>query len=127
MLNEILSALVAVATLQNLLIMIAGIWGGVIVGAIPGMTGTMAVTLALPFTFYMDPVPSILLLVALYKGSTYGGSVSAILIKTPATVVSAKSISMKNSGGPMCSASTASGAAKKISDRFEMKSPVTEE
>ena len=34
MLNEILSALVAVATLQNLLIMVAGIWGGVIVGAI---------------------------------------------------------------------------------------------
>ena len=89
MLNEILSALVAVATLQNLLIMIAGIWGGVIVGAIPGMTGTMAVTLALPFTFYMDPVPSILLLVALYKGSTYGGSVSAILIKTPGTASAA--------------------------------------
>ena len=89
MLNEILSALVAVATLQNLLIMVAGIWGGVIVGAIPGMTGTMAVTLALPFTFYMDPVPSILLLVALYKGSTYGGSVSAILIKTPGTASAA--------------------------------------
>ena len=89
MLNDILLALYAVATVQNLLIMIAGIWGGVIVGAIPGMTGTMAVTLALPFTFYMDPVPSILLLVALYKGSTYGGSVSAILIKTPGTASAA--------------------------------------
>ena len=53
------------------------------------MTGTMAVTLALPFTFYMEPVPSILLLVALYKGSTYGGSVSAILIKTPGTASAA--------------------------------------
>ena len=53
--------------------------------------------------------------------------ISSELPETPATVVSAKSISMKNSGGPMCSASTASGAAKKISDRFEMKSPVTEE
>ena len=63
MLNDVLSALSAVATLQNFLIMTAGIWGGVIVGAIPGMTGTMAVTLALPFTFYMAPVPSILLLV----------------------------------------------------------------
>jgi putative tricarboxylic transport membrane protein len=89
MLHEILSALSEVATFQNLLIMIAGIWGGVIVGAIPGMTGTMAVTLALPFTFYMQPVPSILLLVALYKGSTYGGSVSAILIKTPGTASAA--------------------------------------
>ncbi|MFX0543339.1 tripartite tricarboxylate transporter permease [Roseovarius sp. S4756] len=89
MLNEILQALQAVATLQNFLIMAAGIWGGVIIGAIPGMTGTMAVTLALPFTFYMQPVPSILLLVALYKGSTYGGSVSAILIKTPGTASAA--------------------------------------
>nr|WP_274837843.1 tripartite tricarboxylate transporter permease [Phaeobacter gallaeciensis] len=87
--NDILIALQAVATFENLLIMVAGIWGGVIIGAIPGMTGTMAVTLALPFTFYMAPVPSILLLVALYKGSTYGGSVSAILIKTPGTASAA--------------------------------------
>ncbi|WP_119308247.1 tripartite tricarboxylate transporter permease [Cohaesibacter haloalkalitolerans] len=89
MAHDILYALQAVATWQNLLIMAAGIWGGVIIGAIPGMTGTMAVTLALPFTFYMEPVPSILLLVALYKGSTYGGSVSAILIKTPGTASAA--------------------------------------
>ena len=89
MLTELLTALQAVATWQNFLIMAAGIWGGVIIGAIPGMTGTMAVTLALPFTFYMDPVPSILLLVALYKGSTYGGSVSAILIRTPGTASAA--------------------------------------
>ena len=89
MLNELMTALQAVATVQNFLIIAAGIWGGVIIGAIPGMTGTMAVTLALPFTFYMDPVPSILLLVALYKGSTYGGSVSAILIKTPGTASAA--------------------------------------
>ena len=70
MMNDILIALQAVATLENLLIMVAGIWGGVIIGAIPGMTGTMAVTLALPFTFYMAPVPSILLLVgAFYEAS----------------------------------------------------------
>lgn len=89
MLNDLLTALQAVATLQNFLIMAAGIWAGVVIGAIPGMTGTMAVTLALPFTFYMEPVPSILLLVALYKGSTYGGSVSAILIRTPGTASAA--------------------------------------
>jgi len=45
-----------------LLIMAAGILGGVIVGAIPGNDSTMAVTLALPFTFYMGtafrPIPS---------------------------------------------------------------------
>ncbi|AUG51296.1 tripartite tricarboxylate transporter permease [Thalassospira marina] len=87
--NELLGAFAAVATLPNFIAMAAGIWGGVIIGAIPGMTGTMAVTLALPFTFYLPPVTSLLLLVALYKGSTYGGSISAILIKTPGTASAA--------------------------------------
>ncbi|RCK42587.1 C4-dicarboxylate ABC transporter permease [Thalassospira profundimaris] len=87
--NELLGAFFAVATLPNFVAMAAGIWGGVIIGAIPGMTGTMAVTLALPFTFYLPPVTSLLLLVALYKGSTYGGSISAILIKTPGTASAA--------------------------------------
>ncbi|WP_028880405.1 tripartite tricarboxylate transporter permease [Terasakiella pusilla] len=87
--NELAYAFDLVATWQNALAIGAGIWAGVIIGAIPGMTGTMAVTLALPFTFYLSPVTSLLLLVALYKGSTYGGSISAILIKTPGTASAA--------------------------------------
>jgi putative tricarboxylic transport membrane protein len=89
MLADLSTAFLAVATLENFLVMALGIWAGVVIGATPGMTGTMAVTLALPFTFYMHPVTSILLLVALYKGSTYGGSVSAILIRTPGTASAA--------------------------------------
>lgn len=73
------------ASLNNLLAITGGMLCGVIVGAIPGMTGTMAVALALPFTFYMDPITGILLLVGIYKGSIYGGSISAILINTPGT------------------------------------------
>jgi putative tricarboxylic transport membrane protein len=87
--SDVVLALQAVATVNNFLTIGVGIWAGVIIGAIPGMTGTMAVTLALPFTFYMEPVTSLLLLVALYKGSTYGGSISAILIKTPGTASAA--------------------------------------
>ncbi|EIM77412.1 MAG: C4-dicarboxylate ABC transporter permease [Nitratireductor sp.] len=87
--NDLLFAFESVATLANVLAMGAGILAGVVIGAIPGMTGTMAVTLALPFTFYLPPVTSILLLVALYKGSTYGASISAILIKTPGTASAA--------------------------------------
>ncbi len=92
MFPEILEGLQLVATWQNVLAMAAGIWAGVIIGAIPGMTGTLAVTLALPFTFYMQPITSLLLLIALYKGSTYGGSISAILIKTPGTASAACTI-----------------------------------
>ena len=89
MIENLSDALVLFLNVYNMIALAGGIAIGVIVGAIPGMTGTMAVTLALPFTFYMAPVPSILLLVALYKGSTYGGSVSAILIKTPGTASAA--------------------------------------
>lgn len=89
MIEDLLSAVVAIATPGNFLILFLGIWAGCIIGAIPGMTGTMAVTLALPFTFYLEPVPSILLLVALYKGATFGGSISAILINTPGTASAA--------------------------------------
>ncbi|MEG9884852.1 MAG: tripartite tricarboxylate transporter permease [Hyphomicrobiales bacterium] len=87
--NDLVYAFQAVATLQNVVAMFAGVWGGVIIGAIPGLTGTMAVTLALPLTFSLPPVTSLLLLIALYKGSTYGGSISAILIKTPGTASAA--------------------------------------
>ena len=89
MFADIMTAFVAVATIENFAIMALGTLVGVVIGAIPGMTGTMAVALALPFTFYMGFVPALLLLVALYKGSTYGGSVSAILIKTPGTASAA--------------------------------------
>ncbi|MDR0466734.1 MAG: tripartite tricarboxylate transporter permease [Deltaproteobacteria bacterium] len=85
MLENLAQALALAATFENLLLMFSGMLGGVIIGAIPGLTGTIAVTLVLPFTFYMAPVPALLLLIAIYKGAMYGGSISAILIKTPGT------------------------------------------
>ena len=70
---------------QNILIVAVGVAIGTIIGAIPGMTITMGVALALPFTFNMPPVMGILLLLGVYKGGLYGGSITAILIKTPGT------------------------------------------
>lgn len=73
----------------NVLAIFVGVAIGVVIGAIPGMTGTMGVALALPFTFTMNPITGILLLVGIYKGALYGGSISAILIKTPGTPAAA--------------------------------------
>lgn len=70
---------------QNLLAVGIGVAIGTIIGAIPGMTTPMGVALALPFTFSMPPVAGILLLLGVYKGGLYGGSITAILIKTPGT------------------------------------------
>src|SRR6056297_3326938 len=64
----------------------------VVGGAIPGISATMAVALALPFTFPMQPINGILLLLGVYKGGIFGGSIPAILIKTPGTPASSATI-----------------------------------
>lgn len=89
MLHALHTGLTLFATWHNVLAIFLGMVVGVIVGAIPGMTGTMGVSLALPFTFYMSPITGILLLVGIYKGAIYGGSIPAILIKTPGTPAAA--------------------------------------
>ena len=63
-----------------------GLTAGVVVGAVPGLTAPMVVALVLPFTFFMDPVSAILLLLGVYKGGIYGGSIPAIILNTPGTV-----------------------------------------
>lgn len=73
----------------NLLVLFAGMIVGITIGAMPGLTATMGVALALPLTFKMDPVTSIVLLIAIYCGGIYGGSITAILMKTPGTPAAA--------------------------------------
>ena len=68
---------------------IAGVVFGLILGALPGLGSVLAITIALPFTFSMDLMPSIALVLAIYCSSVYGGSLSAILINTPGTPQSA--------------------------------------
>jgi putative tricarboxylic transport membrane protein len=85
MLENIADGFALFATINNFLALFAGVAIGVIIGAIPGMTVTMGVALTLPFTFAMHPVTGILLLLGVYKGGIYGGSITAILINTPGT------------------------------------------
>lgn len=83
--ETIAAAFTIFATFENALALLAGVIFGVIMGAIPGMTTPMGVALALPFTFSMPPVTGILLLLGVYKGGLYGGSITAILINAPGT------------------------------------------
>ena len=62
---------------------------GTIFGALPGVSATMAVALGLPFTYTMNPIQSIVFLVAIYCSSITGGSISAILFKIPGVPSSA--------------------------------------
>lgn len=85
--------------LQVLLMTLLGAAGGVLLGAIPGMTATMGVALLIPFSFGMDLIPSIGLLLGIYCGGMYGGSISAILIHAPGTPAAAATLL---DGYPMC-------------------------
>jgi putative tricarboxylic transport membrane protein len=85
MIENLTQAFSIFLTIENVFIVFLGVLVGTIVGAIPGMTTPMGVALALPFTFTMQPVTGILLLVGIYKGGLYGGSITAILIKAPGT------------------------------------------
>ena len=76
-------------TLKVFLYMVIGVAGGICIGALPGLTATMGVALLLPLTFGMDAAQGILMLLGIYCGAIYGGSISAILLHTPGTPASA--------------------------------------
>ncbi len=65
---------------------------GVLVGALPGLTATMGMALLSPLTFFMSPSMAIPFVIGIYKGGTYGGSISAILIGTPGTASNAATV-----------------------------------
>lgn len=85
----VLTALGEILSPQYLLMMIAGTIGGIMIGAMPGLTSVMGGTLLLPFTYGMDPAAGISMLLAISFGAIYGGSITAILIGTPGTPASA--------------------------------------
>lgn len=64
-------------------LLLLGTIGGLILGATPGLSPTMAVALLIPFTFHLAPVQGLILLGAAYTSTVAGGAVSAILLKIP--------------------------------------------
>lgn len=107
--ENLAAALELVARWESFAALAAGLLTGVVAGAIPGLSATMAVALALPFTFSMPPVYGILLLLGVYKGGIFGGSIPAILIRTPGTPASSATVL---DGHPMAE----KGEAKKALD-----------
>ncbi|GEK59084.1 C4-dicarboxylate ABC transporter permease [Marinococcus halophilus] len=77
---------------ETILLLILGLLIGLFIGALPGLSSVMGVALMLPITFGMEPINGILLLIGVYFGSIYGGSLTAILINTPGTPASAASV-----------------------------------
>jgi putative tricarboxylic transport membrane protein len=69
----------------NFFFVFVGITSGIIVGALPGLTATMGCALLIPFTFGLPPIQGLLMLIGIFCGGIYGGSISGILIRTPGT------------------------------------------
>ena len=78
-------ALAELADPTIILIVFAGVSSGLFVGAMPGLTATMALAVLLPFTFTLPPLYGLVALGAVYMGAIYGGSFAAILVNTPGT------------------------------------------
>ena len=81
---DTLLALLTVFTQPQLLVLVGiGTFAGIYIGAIPGLSVTMAVSILISFTFSWDVYPAISLMVGIYMGGVYGGSRTAILLNIP--------------------------------------------
>lgn len=83
--ENVLAALNELATVQTVILMMVGVAGGLIAGAIPGFTIAMAVVLTLPFTFGMPAVQGLATMVSVLVGGLSGGLMAGILTGIPGT------------------------------------------
>lgn len=75
--------LVPLLNLKLLTLVAAGTFAGIYIGAIPGLSVTMAVSILISFTFSWDVLPALSLMIGIYMGGVYGGSRTAILLNIP--------------------------------------------
>jgi len=86
--DMLLSALSYINSM-TIIVVIVGCLFGLFVGAIPGLTATMAIALMVPFTFFLDPVPALSLMIAVGASSIYAGDIPGALLNIPGTPASA--------------------------------------
>lgn len=87
-----LTSMIGVLQWKPLLMIFLGVTGGILIGSLPGLTATMGVALLVPFTFGLPLNESLGMLLGIFCGAIYGGSISAILIRTPGTPAAAATL-----------------------------------
>lgn len=85
MYSELFHALPGVLGFANLLAVTIGVIAGVVVGALPGLSATMAISVLVPFTFGLSPLVALGLMAGIYNGAMYGGAIPAVLLRIPGT------------------------------------------
>src|SRR6185312_9516206 len=86
--SPVTDGIAAVMAPDTLLVIGIGILIGMLVGAFPGVTATMAVALASGFTLTMEPTQGLAMLLTIYVAAQFGDRIPAILINTPGTPAS---------------------------------------
>jgi len=67
----------------NFAYLIVGLVAGMVVGVFPGLGPAAGIAILLPLTFNVEPVTAVVMLAAIYYGSMYGATATAILLNTP--------------------------------------------
>ncbi|MDP3386816.1 MAG: tripartite tricarboxylate transporter permease [Eubacteriales bacterium] len=88
-LGLLLNGFVEILVPYNIMITFFGVLMGMLFGALPGINASMGVALLLPLTYGMTPIAGLTMLLGIYCGAIYGGSITAILINTPGTTAAA--------------------------------------
>lgn len=81
--GNLFHGLTVAASFHNLLYCLLGVTLGTLIGVLPGVGALTTISVLLPITFYLPPVPSIIMLSGIYYGAMYGGSTTAIMINIP--------------------------------------------
>jgi putative tricarboxylic transport membrane protein len=85
MYSDLLNALPEVFGLANFAAVVIGVIAGIVVGAMPGLSATMAISVLVPFTFGLEPLVALGLMAGIYNGAMYGGAIPAVLLRIPGT------------------------------------------
>ncbi len=85
MLPELVNGLLNVFQPMTFLFVVFGTLVGVVIGALPGLSGSTGIILLLPLVYQLDSGTALVMLCGLFCGSMYGGSIAAILLNTPGT------------------------------------------
>jgi len=72
----------------NLWYTFLGVFMGTVIGVLPGIGPSAGIALLIPVTFGMDPTSALIMMAGIYYGTKYGGSTTAILIRTPGEAAS---------------------------------------
>lgn len=110
--TDVLSALQMVLVPLNIVGLVFGVLVGIAFGCMPGLSVNMGLALLFPLAFSFHGIGGILMLLGIYCGAIYGGSISAILLKTPGTPAS---VATTLDGYPMATALKQPGRALGLS------------